>query len=155
MTTTKDAVELFWQEWVINYNSTRRDTLVREVGRTSLDYSRRVRRFFRNTRQRGVALAQQGEIWIVDHKLLVTFLMILGFVVLMGYDKLTNWKELRFLIAWRFLPRSRSLEPQQATMTYSRLMSLLGRRGYKKKPSQTPVEFARSFGTSALREPVS
>ena len=151
----KDAVELFWQEWVINYNSTRQESLAREVGRTSLDYSRRVRRFFRNTRQRGVALAEQGEIWIVDHKLLVAFLMILGFVVLMGYERLTNWKELRFLIAWRIFPRSRGLEPQEATMTYSRLMSLLGRRGYKKKPSQTPVEFARSFGTSALREPVS
>ncbi len=151
----KDAVELFWQEWVINYNSTRQASLAREVGRTSVDYSRRIRRFFRSTRQRGVALAERGELWIVDHKLLVSFLMILGFVVLMGYDKLANWRELRFLISWRFLPRSRGLEPQEATLTYARLMSLLGRKGYKRIPSQTPVEFARSFPTSALREPVS
>ena len=146
-----DAVELFWQEWVINYDSGRQVQLERSVYRTSRRASRRMRDSFRRAREWGVEWSRGGEAWVMDHKILVFTLLLLGFAFLLGADKLGNWKELRFRWAWRFGREGEALGPQEASLAYSGLLSLLRKGGLKKSPSQTPMEFAGSIESAPVR----
>ncbi len=146
-----DAVELFWQEWVINYDFVHQARLARNVDRTSRRASRRMRDSFRRAREWGVERAQGVEAWVMDHKIPVFTLLLLGFAFLLGADKLGNWRELRFHWAWRFGREGEALGPQEASFAYSGLLSLLRQRGLKKSPSLTPMEFAGSIESAPVR----
>jgi hypothetical protein len=62
--------------------------------------------------------------------------------------------------AWRSFQRARTLRnPQRAPRTaasfwYLRLLKKLGRRGFRKRPAQTPVEFAESIADPGVRQDV-
>ena len=149
-----DAVELFWQEWVINYDFVHQVRLARNVDRTSRRASLRMRDSFRNAREWGIERAQGAEAWVMGHKILVFTFLLLGFGFLLGAEKLGNWRELRFRWAWRFGGEREALGPKEASFAYSGLLSLLRKGGLKKSPSQTPMEFADSIERSPVRSAV-
>jgi len=140
-----DAVALFWDEWVINYDFAHQVRLAREVERDSRqfqqDFQQRIRRLQRLT----VKLAYRVEGWLMSHKLLVLLIMAGILFALVAAEKSGSIAELRFLWAWKFRRRDRTLSPQEATLTYSRFLKTLHKKGYRKPPSQTPREFALSF----------
>jgi hypothetical protein len=74
---------------------------------------------------------------------LATMLAILAALILT--DKSGTLAEWRFRLAWRFAKSDSELKPQEATLTYQRLLGTLLKKGYRRKLSQTPGEFAFSF----------
>jgi len=140
-----DTAALFWNEWVINYDFSHQVLLAREIEQDSRNFQQVFRQRSDRLKRLGIRAAFRIEGWLMVHKLLVLVIMLGILAGLILTDKSGTLKELRFRLAWRFARRDSALEPRQATLTYQRLLSTLQKKGFRKKPSQTPREFAISF----------
>ena len=68
---------------------------------------------------------------------------------------LINARRLRLLVRARLLRAHPERSPRfAATIWYEQMTRLLARRGWRKSPSQTPVEFAKAIEDGLLRERV-
>ena len=140
-----DALALFWSEWVINYDFAHQVRLAQEVERDSREFQQVFQQRLRRWQREAIRLAYRVEGWLMSHKLLVLLLMVGILIALVAAEKSSSIAEWRFLWAWKFRRRDRALSPQEATLTYSRFLKTLQKKGYRKPPSQTPREFALSF----------
>jgi hypothetical protein len=95
-------------------------------------------------------LAYGVEGWLVAHKLMVLLIMTAVLGALITAERSLSLAELRFLWSWKFATRELNLAPHEATLSYKRLLKILQKTGYRKPPSQTPLEFALSFAGSGL-----
>ncbi len=149
-----DALSLFWSEWIINYDFAHQARLARTVEKDSRQLQRDFRRRIRHLRQQGIQLAYRIESWLMSHKLLVLLVMLVILGGLIVSEKAGSIAELRFLLVWKFRRRDMALGPREATLSYSRFLKALHKKGYRKPPSQTPREFAFSFVGTRLSWPV-
>ena len=149
-----DAAGLFWSEWVINYDFAHQVQLAREVEKDSRQFQQAFQRRVRGFQRECIRIAYRVEGWLMSHKLLVLIVMMGILVGLIASEKSGSIAEMRFLWAWTFRRADRSLSPLEATMTYTRLLKTLQKKGYRKPPAQTPREFAMSFLGSRLSPPV-
>ena len=140
-----DAVALFWDEWVINYDFAHQTRLAREVEKDSRQLQQDFQQRLRRLQRQAIKVAYRVEGWLMSHKLLMLLLMAGILFALVAAEKSGSIAELRFLWAWKFRRRDRALSPQEATLTYSRFLKTLQKKGHRKPPSQTPREFALSF----------
>ena len=140
-----DAVALFWDEWVINYDFAHQTRLALEVEKDSRQLQQDFQQRLRRLQRQAVKLAYRVEGWLMSHKLLMLLLMAGILFALVAAEKSGSIAELRFLWAWKFRRRDRALSPQEATLTYSRFLKTLQKKGHRKPPSETPREFALSF----------
>jgi protein-glutamine gamma-glutamyltransferase len=137
-----DAAEVFWQDWVLNYNLDRQLQLASRVGESSRhvglnwfdDILPALARGFRGTSnfamRYGFALLAAAMLAIL--------------VQLFGGDVWRWWKSRQ-----RVLKVQRGeAEASDATVLYHRMLKVLRRRGIEKPPWVTPFEFAR-----VLQEP--
>ena len=145
-----DAANLFWGEWVIDYDFGHQVELARNIEQQS----RQFQESFQHRRQRlerqGIRLAFVLEGWLMAHKVLVLLIMVAILAALLAEGKTISVAELRFLWAWRFHQGDLALGPREAALTYQRFLNILRKKGYRKTPSQTPREFALSFVGSQL-----
>jgi hypothetical protein len=119
--------------------------LAREVEQDSRNFQQVFRQRSESLKRRAIRAAFRVEGWLMSHKLLVMVIMFIIFGGLILTDKsgtLVGW---RFRLAWRFARPDSALKPREASLTYQRLLSALLKKGFRKKPSQTPREFAFSF----------
>jgi transglutaminase-like putative cysteine protease len=140
-----DAVALFWNEWVINYDFAHQVRLAREVERDSRQFQQDFQQRIRRWQRQAIRLAYRVEGWLMSHKLLVLLIMAGILFALVAAEKSGSVAELRFLWTWKFRRRDRTLSSAEATLTYARFLKAVQRKGYRKPPSQTPREFALSF----------
>jgi transglutaminase-like putative cysteine protease len=140
-----DTAALFWNEWVINYDFGHQVQLAREIEQDSHDFQQVFRRRSERLKRQGIRIAFRIEAWLMSHKILVLVIMLAILAGLILTDKTGALEELRFRLAWRFARRDSELNPREATLTYQRLLQTLQKKGFRKKPSQTPREFAFSF----------
>ncbi len=145
-----DALNLFWNEWVINYDFGHQVQLAREIERDSRQFQQGVGNRLKRLERQGVLLAFRVEAWLMSHKLLVLLLMVAVLAGLIVAEKSASLAELRFLWAWKFRPSDAALSPHEATLTYNRFLKTLAKKGVKKPPFQTPSEFASSFAASPI-----
>lgn len=145
-----DAANLFWGEWVIDYDFGHQV----ELARTAEQQSRHLQQTFQhrvhNLELQSIHLAFIMEDWLMSHKVFVFVLMVAILGALIAEGKNVSLTELRFLWAWKFHQGEWALGPREAALTYQRFLNILRKRGYKKSPSQTPREFAHSFVGSQL-----
>jgi len=132
-----DAVDVFWQDWVLNYNLDRQLELASKVGESS--------------RQMGMNWADGPRIWASRiGNALQDFGRRFGFVALgtlallllihfLGRDGWHRWTARRRMLK---LQQGRA-EPSDATLLYQRMLKALRRRGIEKPVWLTPCEFAR------------
>jgi transglutaminase-like putative cysteine protease len=140
-----DTAALFWNEWIINYDFGHQVRLAREVEQDSRNFQQMFRQESEGLKRRGIRAAFRIERWLTSHKLLVLLIMVVVFASLILTDKSGTLTEWRFRLAWRFARREAELKPREASLTYQRLLSALQKKGFRKKPSQTPREFAFTF----------
>ena len=145
-----DALNLFWSEWIVNYDFSHQVRLARQVEQTSRDFQQEFRDRTDKLRHQGVRLAYRLEAWLMSHKLVVLILMALVLAALLAGEKGGALAEIRFFWVWKFGRRELALSPRQATLTYQRLLKTLRKKGYRKPAALTPWEFARSL----LRTPL-
>jgi protein-glutamine gamma-glutamyltransferase len=150
-----DALDLFWNEWVINFDYAHQFRLAMEVESRSQNYQRMVTLRLDHFEKRGASAAMAVEQWLVAHKLVVTVLMLAALAALAAAENLSSLAELRFAWAWRRRRRSGSLYRRDAVLTYRRFLKAVAKRGFRRLPAQTPREFAlalrgTSLGASAV-----
>jgi len=149
-----DAMKLFWNEWVINYDFSHQVQLAQQVEIHSRPFQQSAHSRIRRLRQWLVGEASRlGELLTANKFLL---LLATGGVLglLLFFEKGWGAAELKFRWAWAFRNTERFLSPREATMTYQRFLNIVGRRGYQKEASETPQEFAREMLGSPLGERV-
>jgi protein-glutamine gamma-glutamyltransferase len=149
-----DTAALFWNEWIINYDFSHQVQLAREVEQDSRSFQQVFRRRSERLKRLGIRAAFRIEGWLMSHKLFVLAVMIVILAALILTDKSGTLAEWRFRLAWKFARRDSAVSPREATLTYQRLLGALQKKGFRKRPSQTPREYAFSFLTTPLGPPV-
>jgi transglutaminase-like putative cysteine protease len=155
-----DRVNLYWDwfqynwgEWVVNYDFSHQMVLGRNVHSASLTWSDRARDFY----QRGQQYALNA-IFALDRRteaspyflpsllvLLVALLLVMRGRALIRY----------FVARWRLRAhRGGHLTATLAALEYSEMLRLLEKRGWKKSPSQTALEFASAIPAPEYAAPV-
>lgn len=143
-----DAVETFWQEWVLSYDLARQLVLASRMERSSRSLGARWLEAsgaaWSSLKQRAVAQGRSGL------PLLIVTLALAAAVVAL------RW---RLLALWRARQRLRRIEhgqagAEEATLLYLRLLRALERQGLRKPPWLTPAEFAAALPASELARQV-
>ncbi len=139
-----DWMQLNWNEWVVNYDWAHQTLLAHNVKRNSTDYTGAIKAWFRRMQDRGMN-GLMG--WQNSHSYLrAVFPAALVFLlVVLRLD----W--IRALVRWLSLsmqirkPAQKRDNPQLASRLYTEMLRVLERRGFPRKETQTPGEFAASF----------
>jgi transglutaminase-like putative cysteine protease len=137
-----DAAEVFWQDWVLNYNLDRQLQLASRMGESSRHVGLNwfdglfpaLTRGYRGTSnfmlRYGVALFALAALALL--------------LQLFGRDAWRWWKSRQSVLK----VQRGEVEASDATMLYQRMLKVLHKRGIEKPPWVTPFEFAR-----VLQEP--
>jgi protein-glutamine gamma-glutamyltransferase len=149
-----DAVNLFWNEWIINYDFAHQVQVYQRLDQSSREFQMNSRRCMWDLRLAMIRRATVMEEWLMAHKLLVLLFMVtvMGYLLLEG--KGLTLSDLRFLWAFRFRGSEMTLGPREAALTYERFLKIVSKKGFRRQPSETPREFARSFEKTSLSAPV-
>lgn len=130
-----DALETWWQDWIIQYDAGRQVTLARAVQGRWLDSSEsvtlgweRVQRWLQRTGRQ----IKQNPV-----RLLWPLVLLAA-----TWAVWRAWPGLRATLASRRVARGHGTV-QDCTLLYTRALRLLARRGFLRQPWQTPDEFAR------------
>jgi len=137
-----DAAEVFWQDWVLNYNLDRQLQLASRVGESS----RHVGLNWFDGIFPALTRSYQGtSAFMLRYGGVLFGLAMVGILLqLFGRDGWRWWKSRQ-----RVLKVQRGeAEASDATMLYQRMLQLLRKRGIEKPAWVTPFEFAR-----VLQEP--
>ena len=141
-----------WNDWVVNYDFIHQLTLAQGVQRASRRWTVNIRETFERARSAGATrLRNWGEaansipLW----KLIVLALVAIA-LLLAGNSRVRE----RLVFACRLILGLQAPPAQAASLFYGGMLRLLARAGWRKSPSQTPVEFATSLGASEIAAPV-
>jgi len=138
-----DAVETFWQEWVVSYDLGHQATLADRMEQASRRVSLRwLDRLF----DVGDHWASARS-WMVRSGLWWLMALACGVVGAWAAPKLWRAGRVRFGV-WRL--RRGQVSIADATLLYRRMLNLLKRRGYEKPDWFTPYEFACSLPPSEM-----
>ena len=147
-----DALELFWINWIVGYDSIRQITLFQDLQRDSVSAKRWAERMWA-TGTGGLSQflrmtffsSQSSRIPFrpfarLTHGLLWTSggLAFIGALIGLFY-------------ALRHRRQMRSPQPYLVTEVFSQWLRALARRGFVRRPFQTPMEFSRSIADPRLR----
>jgi protein-glutamine gamma-glutamyltransferase len=144
-----DWMQLSWSEWVINYDFTHQVQMAQNLQRASRNWSQALHAWFEHAqiynRQRLKSLQlRHGTLGLALPLLLILLLMILRYELI---GKLMR----RLRLYWNLhTPESPRANPLLASRLYGELLRLLERRGFARRPAQTPLEFALSVQTPGL-----
>jgi transglutaminase-like putative cysteine protease len=147
-----DWFQLQWNDWVVNYDFIHQFTLAQGVQRVSRRWTTNLRDTFERSRSAG---AKRLRAWAdragATPPWMPIVLVPLSFVLLLACN--AGVRE-RLVFACR-LRLGVDLPPaQSASFFYQRMLRLLEKAGWRKLPSQTPVEFAASLPAGAIAAPV-
>jgi len=147
-----DWFQLQWSEWVINYDFLHQYTLAQGMQRASRDWTQLARDEIQRARKIGIDLVNraQADLMAVPLWLPVALPFLAAALFLWRSPGLRE----RLALTWRLRSRNASLTPHTAALFYLRTLRLLERRGWKKSPWQTPLEFAASLPSGDLTEAV-
>ena len=150
-----DWFELQWSEWVINYDFVHQITLAQNLHRVSLNWTERLRTAFADARR---FATDRLELW-QDRAVHTAAVLPAGLAILAGLciSALLLQPKIRqrLVSVWRLrIAPPATMTPHLATLQYNEMLRLLARRGIRKAPGQTPLEFATSVPDGNLAAPV-
>jgi len=139
-----DWMQLNWNEWVVNYDWAHQSLLARNVKQNSTDYTGAVKAWFRRTQDRGMEhlVAWQGAhayMRLAFPAMLIFLLVVLRFDWIRAFAR---WLSLSLQVRQ---PAAKRDNPQLASRLYAEMLRVLERRGFRRRDSQTPEEFAATF----------
>lgn len=136
-----DALDTFWQEWVVGYDLERQVTLALKMRQSGQGFT------FRDL-DRWLNWLTNPSMTRWNPSLLAAALLIAGVGALsvMKGSQLKQWWE----TLWRHRRlRSGQVSAHDASRVYQQMLTVLERRGYAKPVSITPLEFARTLPAHA------
>jgi protein-glutamine gamma-glutamyltransferase len=148
-----DWFQFAWDEWVINYDFGHQINLAQNVQKTSRDWGERTLRYYHDKQRDAIRLLMaldrrtEASPYFLPSVLvfLIALLIYLRGRPLIGY----------LIARWRVRARrGGNLTASLAALEYREMLRLLEKRGWKKAPSQTPLEFASAIPATDLSAPV-
>lgn len=144
-----DWMELTWNEWVINYDFAHQAALAQNLQHQSRNWNEDLRKWFAEKQQMG----REGlKSWQSRHDMLSIVLPVglVAFLIVLRLGWIgEGMRRLRLL--WQLRkPQGNHTNPQLASRLYAELLYLLERRGFPRRVSQTPLEFAAVVDVPAL-----
>ncbi|HUK31671.1 MAG TPA: DUF3488 and transglutaminase-like domain-containing protein [Candidatus Acidoferrum sp.] len=148
-----DWLQLKWDEWVINYDFLHQVSLAQGAGRGAREWAASTRSRYDRMHD---WIIQRMKLWQINAQnwsgTPFAIALIAAAIVL-----LAGWKPLHKRLAmWWMLrsPASGGLSPKIASEHYAEMLRMLERRGFRKPPGATPLEFANSIPQMELAGPV-
>jgi hypothetical protein len=152
-----DWFEMAWSEWVINYSEAQQIHLAANAQRTARDWSYWIQRVMRAKQEADVRWMQgwhhaleRGAAANAKLLLLPALLLAAVVLVLLRGRALADFWMAAAARAGVGYARQPERAPRLATVYYTRLLRALERRGFRKKDTQTPREFAGSLAPADL-----
>jgi transglutaminase-like putative cysteine protease len=147
-----DWFELQWSEWVINYDFFRQYALAQNVRTASHDWTVQLKGEFERVRNIGVEWLRH---WQTRIRAVPPWLpLLIAAPLALGLCLLSTALREKVLLAWRLRAGRGPLPPHAAALSYRRMLLLLERRGWKKSPFETPMEFAAALPNPTVAAPV-
>jgi hypothetical protein len=139
-----DWFQLTWNEWVVNYDFLHQISLAKNVGQISTDWKEAWRKKLDRLQDQGMDSIAQ---WQRSHGLMrvvfpILLLLSLALVRSNWLRSFFHWFRLAYLAS---LPEAERNQPQMAARLYTELLRLLEKRGFPRRETQTPREFAASL----------
>src|SRR5216684_3987712 len=148
-----DAMASFWREWVIDYDVAHQNTLAQETARGSRRLLESLRERARQQYAAMLNAASRAQRRVMQSP---TRWSVAGVLFMVMLALLVNLRRLTTLIRSRGLRKHPERSPRfAASIWYEQMTRSLARRGLRKLPTQTPVEFVRRIEDGKLREKVS
>jgi transglutaminase-like putative cysteine protease len=141
-----DWIELTWNEWVISYDFAHQVTMAQNLQRGSRTWRDALRAELDRLRRNAVRLIQSWQFRHESMGFLIPVALIVFLVTLRLGLVGRGIRRLRLFL--RLRGKSPAAQLQFASVLYSDLLRLLGRYGFRRSETQTPLEFA-----SAVSEP--
>jgi transglutaminase-like putative cysteine protease len=149
-----DALQLFWSEWVVNYDAGRQVHLAATVESASRDVDRRFQGFRWSFERLTSGRLADARDWLSRHRIntLALVIILLAFATLAVRHP--AWiQELRAALAWKLAARRGVKTDHSASLAYKHFLVALARRGFQKAPEETALEFATRFSDMSLHRP--
>ena len=147
-----DAAASFWREWIINYDSSHQRTLGKDAASNSRHFFDDARRWFAQKHRALLRSARRAHNHIADFPvrwLGGMFAAILGLLLLLNLRRV-----IRVLRARSLRAHPKRAPRESAALWYDRMVGRLARLGWRKSPSQTPVDFVAAIQEPALQKKV-
>ncbi len=147
-----DAAASFWREWIINYDSSHQRNLGKDAATNSRHFLEEARRWIAQQHRALLRSARHA------HRRVTSFpVRWLGGVVGLAAILLTlvNLRHLVGEIRARSLRAHPERAPREsAALWYDRMVNRMARLGWRKSPSQTPLDFVAAIQEAALQKKV-
>lgn len=148
-----DWFDLTWNEWVINYDLNHQLNLAQRVQQTSRTWTVSARLYYERLHHRVNRRLRAWQAQILGARIAP---VIAGFAVAAVLILLVGRRSFLKLVTWwkvRTSPEG-SADRELATLLYQQMLELLERRGWAKRPAQTPLEFAAAVAGPGVSAPV-
>ncbi len=148
-----DWFQFAWSEWVVNYDFVHQVNLARNMQNTSRTWGDHAQHYYREKQRQAIRLLMaldrrtEASPYFLPSVLvfLIALLIYLRGRPLIGY----------LIARWRVRARrGGNLTASLASLEYREMLRLLEKRGWKKAPSQTPLEFASAIPAADIAAPV-
>lgn len=148
-----DWFQFAWSEWIINYDFTHQITLAQNLQKSSHDLSERTRQYYQRKQSEAMSLllALDRRIEASPYSLPTLLVFLVALLVYLRGRPLIAYILARLALRAR---RGGDLTASLASLEYREMLRLLEKRGWKKTPSQTALEFAAAIPTPDLSAPV-
>jgi len=135
-----DWIELTWNEWIISYDFAHQLVLAQGLQRSSRTWGDAFRAEVDGLRRKSLRVVKK---WQFSHQAL-GFLVPTGLLALLALLRFGVFGRMmqRLRLSFRLRSRSPAAQTQFASVLYCELMRLLGRYGFQRSETQTPLEFA-------------
>jgi|HubBroStandDraft_6_1064221.scaffolds.fasta_scaffold00255_13 transglutaminase-like putative cysteine protease len=148
-----DWFQFAWSEWVVNYDFVHQVSLARNVQNTSRNWGDHAQHYYREKQRQAIrilmALDRRTEASPYFLPSVLIFLIAL-LIYLRGRPLIGH-----LIARWRVRARrGGNLTASLASLEYREMLRLLEKRGWKKAPSQTPLEFASAIPAADIAAPV-
>jgi len=147
-----DAAASFWREWIINYDVSHQRTLGKDASITSRLFFDEVRQWLGRQHRVLLRAARRAHNHITSFPIrslegLIAFATVL--ITLLNLRRLVNALRAHSL---RVHPERAPRE--SAALWYDRMVSRMARLGWRKSPSQTPLDFVAAIQEAELQKRV-
>jgi protein-glutamine gamma-glutamyltransferase len=148
-----DWFEFAWDEWVINYDFVHQTNLVQNAQKASRDWGERALHYYHAKQREAIRLlmALDRRTEASPYFLPSVLVFLIALLIYLRGRPLIGYLVARWRVRAR---RGGNLTASLAALEYREMLRLLEKRGWKKAPSQTPLEFASAIPAADLSAPV-
>lgn len=139
-----DWFQFTWSEWVINYDFSHQMSLAVNVRNSSRDWTARARKYYHQKQQQAMKflLAADARVEASSYFLPGVLLMLFALLFYVRGRAMIGYAIARWSLR---ASRGGSVTASLAALEYREMLRLLEKRGWKKAPAQTALEFASSI----------